>query len=82
MESWHCSDILHACMEVLAKCELLRARTEANEWIVPGINEVSMPPDGYVASFVPFHERGLAIPPLFLLGTTAPLWHRAVAPEP
>jgi hypothetical protein len=69
-------------MEVLVKRGLLQARMEANEWIVPGINEVSMLPNGYVVSFMPFHERGLAIPPSFLSGATAPLRHRAVAPEP
>jgi hypothetical protein len=50
-------------MEVLVKRGLLQARTEVNEWIVPGDEEVSMPPDGYVISFMPFHERGLAVPP-------------------
>jgi hypothetical protein len=44
-------------MEVLVKRGLLRARTEANEWIVPSDEEVPMPPDGYVVSFVQFHER-------------------------
>jgi hypothetical protein len=50
-------------MEALVKHGLLRARMEANEWIVPSDEEVSMPPDGYVISFVPFHERGLVVPP-------------------
>jgi hypothetical protein len=50
-------------MEALVKCGLLRARTEVNEWIVLGDKKVMMPPDGYVVSFVPFHERGLAVPP-------------------
>jgi hypothetical protein len=49
-------------MEVLVKRGILQARTEVNEWIVPG-DEVSMPPDGYVISFMPFHELGLAVPP-------------------
>jgi hypothetical protein len=69
-------------MEVLVKRGLLRARTEEKEWIVPGDEEVSMSPDGYVISFVPFHERGLAVPPPFLLGVATPLWHQAIAPEP
>jgi hypothetical protein len=55
-------------MEVFVKRGLLQARTEANEWIVPGINEVSMPPNGYVVSFMPFHERGLATPHRFFRG--------------
>jgi hypothetical protein len=50
-------------MEALGKRGLLRARTEVNEWIMLGDKKVLMPPDGYVISFVPFHERGLAVPP-------------------
>jgi hypothetical protein len=50
-------------MEALVKCGLLRVRTEANKWIVPGDKEVPMPPDGYVVSFMPFHEHGLVVPP-------------------
>jgi hypothetical protein len=50
-------------MEALVKRGLLRARTKANEWIVPGDEEVPMPPDGYVISFMPFHDRGLVVPP-------------------
>ena len=33
------------------------------EWLVPGHEEVPMPPDCYIISFAPFHEPGLAIPP-------------------
>ena len=33
------------------------------EWLVPGHEEVSAPPNGYVVSFVPFLERGLTMPP-------------------
>ena len=33
------------------------------EWLVPGHKEASAPPDGYVMSFGPYHERGLVIPP-------------------
>jgi hypothetical protein len=29
---------------------------------VPVDEEVLMPPDGYVVSFVPFHEHGLVVP--------------------
>jgi hypothetical protein len=49
---------------------------------VTGDEEVLMPPDGYVISFVPFHERGFAVPPPFLLGAIAPLQCRATALEP
>ena len=63
MESWFCSDVTHARIEGLVKCGLLRGRTDVAEWLVPGHEEALGPPDGYVMSFAPFHERGLAIPP-------------------
>jgi hypothetical protein len=50
-------------MEGLMKRGLLPAWIEALEWVVPGDEEVSTPPDGYVISFIPFHEHGLAAPP-------------------
>jgi hypothetical protein len=50
-------------MEGLVKKGLLRARTAVNEWIIPNNEEEPMPPNGYVVSFVLFHERGLAMPP-------------------
>ena len=63
MESWDRSDVTHARIEGLVKRGLLCGRTEAVEWLVLGHEEASAPPDGYVMSFVPFHERGLMIPP-------------------
>ena len=33
------------------------------EWLVPNREDASAPPDGYIVSFTPFHERGLAVPP-------------------
>jgi hypothetical protein len=50
-------------MEALIKCGLLRARTEVNEWIMLSDKKVLMLPDGYVVSFVPFHECNLVVPP-------------------
>jgi hypothetical protein len=52
-------------METLVKRGLLRAKMEGDEWIVPGDEEVPMPPDDYVVSFVPFHKRRLTIPHQF-----------------
>ena len=63
MESWYCSDVTHTHMEGLVKHGLLRRRTDMAEWLVTGREESSVSPDGYVMSFVPFHERGLTIPP-------------------
>jgi hypothetical protein len=50
-------------MEGLVKKGLLRVRTAANKWIVPDNEDELMLPNGYVISFVPFHEHGLAMPP-------------------
>ena len=62
MESWYRSNVTHAPMEGLIKYGLLCGRTEAVEWLMPGHEEVSSPPDGYIVSFAPFHERGFTIP--------------------
>jgi hypothetical protein len=50
-------------MEGLIKRGLLRVRTEVVELLMRSCEEASGPPDGYVVSFVPFHECGLTIPP-------------------
>ena len=63
MESWYRSDVTHTRMEGLVKRGLLRGRTDAMEWLVSNHEEVPMSPNGYIISFVPFHEHGLAIPP-------------------
>ena len=73
MDSWYRSDVAHARMEGLVKRGLLRGRTDAMEWLVPDNEDVPMPPDGYIVSFAPFHERGLAIPSSVLPGAAAPL---------
>ena len=62
MDSWYHSDVTHACMEGLVKHGLLRRRTDAAEWLAPGHEDAPTPPDGYVVSFMPFHERGLMVP--------------------
>ena len=63
MEPWPHFDVLHARMKGLVKKGLLRARTAAMEWIVPGGEDEPSLPDGYIISFVPFDERGLMTPP-------------------
>ena len=63
MDSWYHSDVTHACMEGLVKHGLLHGRTDAAEWLVPSHEEALALPDGYVVSFVFFHERGLAVAP-------------------
>jgi hypothetical protein len=62
MDQWPRFDVTHSWMEGIIKKGLLCARTAANEWIVPDNEDEPMPPDGYVVSFVPFHERGQAMP--------------------
>ena len=49
-------------MESLVHRGLLRARTSAEEWLLPGKEDLSSPPDGYVVSFAHFHERGFTTP--------------------
>ena len=69
MEPWMHSDVLHARMDGLDKKGLLRARTAVMEWIVPCGEDVLSPTNGYVISFIPFHQRGFTTPPhCFLRG--------------
>ena len=49
-------------MEGLIYRGLLRARTSAEEWLLPGDEDSSSPPDGYMVSFTHFYERGLTTP--------------------
>ena len=63
MDSWYCSDVTYARMEGLVKHGLLRGRTDAAEWLVPGHEDALAPLDGYVISFVPFRDRRLTVPP-------------------
>jgi hypothetical protein len=64
METWCHSNVIHTYMESLIKRGLLPPRTEALEWVIPSDEEVSVLPDGYVISFIPFHELGLTAPPI------------------
>jgi len=50
-------------MEGLVKKGLLHARTAAMEWIIPSGEDVPSPLDGYIVSFIPFHEHGFMTPP-------------------
>ena len=63
MESWYHSDVTHARMEGLVKRGLLRERTDAVEWLMPGREDAPALADSYIVSFAPFHERGLVVPP-------------------
>jgi hypothetical protein len=63
MEQWLHSDVTHRRMESLVKHGLLHVRTMVMEWLMPESEDMPTPPNGYVVSFIPFHERGLASPP-------------------
>ena len=62
MEPWCRSNITLQRVEGLVRCGLLYARTAAEEWRLPGDEDVPSPPDGYVMSFAHFHERGFTTP--------------------
>ena len=49
-------------MEGLVHRDELRVWTSAEEWLLPGNEDSSSPPDGYVVSFAHFHECGLTTP--------------------
>ena len=56
------SDITFQRMEGLVHRGLLRARTSAEEWLLPGNEDSPSLLDGYVVSFTHFHECGLMTP--------------------
>ena len=49
-------------MEGLVCHGLLCTRTVAEEWLLPGEEDMPSPPDGYVVSFAHFHECGFVTP--------------------
>jgi hypothetical protein len=53
-------------LQELMRDGLLHPRTSRDmpEWRVPPTShQEPAPPEGYVVSFAPFHERGLEVPP-------------------
>ena len=62
MSFWQCSNVTTTCLNGLVAKGLLCPVTEAQEWIVPSGESNPQPPEGYVVSFVHFHERGSATP--------------------
>ena len=62
MDPWCRSDITFQLMEGLIRRGLLRARTSTEEWLLPGEEEMSSPPDSCVVLFSHFHECGFTIP--------------------
>ena len=69
MDPWCRSNITFQRMEGLIRRGLLCVRTLAEEWLLPGEEDLPSPPNGYIVSFAHFHERGFTIPAhRFLLG--------------
>ena len=62
MEPWCRSNVTLQRLEGLVRSGLLCARTVAEEWRLPGNEDASSPPEGYVVSFAHFHERGFTSP--------------------
>ena len=56
---WRRSDITFTRMEGLVRRGLIHMRTTTQEWLLPGNEDVSSLPDGYVVSFAHFHKHGL-----------------------
>jgi hypothetical protein len=59
-DPWPISSITNEDLEVLVDVGLLRPHSSGPqpEWFVPGDEQMSNPPAGYVVSFTSFHERG------------------------
>jgi hypothetical protein len=62
MSNWTRSNISREQLLRLVEAGQLPPLTEAIEWIVPAGESVPRPPNGYVVSFVAFHERGFSVP--------------------
>jgi hypothetical protein len=66
VDPWIHSSMMEKKLQKLMHDGLLRPRTSRDllEWRVPPTNhQESVPTEGYVVSFVAFHERGLEVPP-------------------
>ena len=64
VDPWGRSDALVEMLLALVDAGLLRPIIDPDrpEWIAPGSESEPRPRDGYVVSFVIFHERGLGLP--------------------
>jgi hypothetical protein len=64
-DPWVRSSVMEKMLQELVHNGLLRPRTNRDlpEWRAPPANHREpAPPEGYVVSFVAFHERGLKVP--------------------
>ena len=64
VDPWDLSDVTVEMLQSLVDGGLLRPVTDPTrpEWIAPYGEREQWPRDGYVVSFVSFHERGLGVP--------------------
>jgi hypothetical protein len=66
VDAWARSSVTERKLEELVRDGLLRPRVSRTqpEWRVPPSDHWELaPPEGYVVSFMVFHERGLWMPP-------------------
>ena len=63
-DPWDRSDVTVGVLQSLVDDGLLRLITDPSrpEWMAPGGEPEPRPRDGYVVSFVSFHERGFGLP--------------------
>jgi hypothetical protein len=63
-DPWPFSIVAVEDLEALVTDGLLRPLSGGPqpEWMAPGSEADPTPPPGYVASFIPFHERGFGVP--------------------
>jgi hypothetical protein len=64
-DDWAASSVTKRRLEELVEDGLLRPRTSRSqpEWITPPpAHREPVPPEGYVVSFVCFHEQGFGVP--------------------
>ena len=63
-DPWGPSDVSVETLQSLVDDGLLRPVTDPTrpEWIAPGGEPEPRPRDGYIMSFVSFHEHGLGLP--------------------
>jgi len=63
VDPWGPSDVTVEMLQSLVDGILLRPITDPNrsEWIAPSGEPKPRPHDGYIVSFVSFHERGLGL---------------------
>lgn len=63
MATWSRSAVLRKDLDALVSTSLLCPLIDGTEWIVPGSEPAPERKPGYIVSFIPFHERGVATPP-------------------